>query len=214
MRSPEERTGLIWRKAIRGDDDRVVPPKILDIWRRDIIAAAGNALETPRFLSTAPSNFFALSLAKQRDFLEFFDCFQTQVLPDHDIGNHVRSLEAYPLFDESALNACLTFAPVAPAVQPVYNLNKDRKRCFAHFTCHPKPWIGWTHWSLPFFDEYVAVAEWTEKSALELPSPIPAVLQSQFKRRASLLAPWTELKPKLANRISAFARRLRECKRA
>ena len=207
MRTPEERTGLIWKKAVRGDDDRVVPPKVLEVWRRDVMAVAGGALEKPRFLSTAPSNFFALSLEKHRSFLEMFDRFQMEVLPDHDIGNHVRTLENYPLFDESVLNACLAFAPDAPEVQPVYNLDKDFNRCFAHFPYHPKPWAGWTRRALAFFDEYVAVVDWAEKSGLELPGPVPRVLRPQFKRRVQALAPWTELKPKLKRRIDAAVKR-------
>ncbi len=199
MRKPEELPGRVWRWA-RGDG-RSVPAEVLDVWRRDVGAVAGTAGKEPRFTSTGSSCFFALSLARFRGFLETYAELQERVLPERDVGVVDRTLKYYPQLDESTLNACLMFAPGAPAVQEIFRLDKDRKRLFMHFVGLPKPWEGWTEWSFPFFGETVAVVEWATARGLELPSPVPWTFRTENRERCRRAIPWTEFSAKWRRRI-------------
>ena len=203
IRKPEELPGRVWRWA-RGLDGRSVPAEVMEVWRRDVEAVAGTAEREPRFTSTGSACFFALSLARYRGFLETYAALQERVLPERDVGVVDRTLKYYPQLDESTLNACLAFAPEAPAVQETYRMDKDRKRLFVHFVGMPKPWIGWTKRAFRFFDETVAVVEWAVARGLELPSPVPWTLKAENKRRCRMSIPWTAFSAK-AKRV---ARRL------
>lgn len=86
-------------------------------------------------------------------------------------------------------------------------MDKDPARLFVHFIAQPKPWIGWTRRALRHFDAYVSVAEWAESEGLTLPGPMPFPLRRKNLSAARLLAPWTELKPKVVKRLrGAFGR--------
>ena len=202
LRAPDEMPSAFPPRRF-GGDGRAVPPAVLDAWRADVRAVAGSAREAPRYATTGSGCFLALSLARHRPFLEIWDALQKRVLPDRDVGVVDRSLAHYHQLDESTLNACLQFVPDAPRVQDVFRMDKDRERLFVHFIARPKPWEGWTRRALRFFGAYVSVVEWAEASGLELPGPLPPCLRRPFERRARLLAPWTELRPKLARRLGA-----------
>lgn len=202
LRAPSERPGAGWMRAFGGAPDRV-PPQVLDVWRRDVARVCGAATDAPRFTTTGSSCFCALSCARHRRFLEAWQRLSEQVLPARDVGVTDRSLLHYPQLDESTLNACLAFLPDAPPVQSVFRMDKDRTRLFVHFIAQPKPWQGWTKRAFRFFDEYVSVVEWAAASGLEMPGPVPPSLRRAGRRRARLLAPWTELRPKLARRLAA-----------
>lgn len=199
MRKPGELPGKVWRWA-RGDG-RSVPAEVLETWRRDVEAVAGAAEREPRFATTGTSCFFSLSLARHRGFLETYAVLQERVLPERDVGVVDPALRYYPQLDESALNACLAFAPGAPAVQETFRLDKDRERLFMHFVGQPKPWTGWTAWSFPFFDETVAVVEWASAQGLELPSPRPWTFRAENKARCRRSIPWVEFSAKWRRRM-------------
>lgn len=205
MRAPAELPGRSWNRKMAGDG-RSVPAEVLGTWQRDVAAVAGNALPSPRFASTVSACIFSLSLRRHGKFLEVWDVLQDRVLPARDVGVVDRSLRIYPQLDESTLNACLAFAPDAPAVQD-YKLDKDRSRLYMHFIGQPKPWTGWTRRAFRFFDEYVEVAEWAAARGFELPGPLPPSLDASRKRICRALIPWTTLKPKLAKRIGRLFRR-------
>ena len=185
-----------------GEDGLSIPRAVRDVWRRDVAAVAGTALETSRHETTGSAAFFALSMARNRRFLEIWDALQERVLPQRDVGVVDTSLEYYHQLDESTLNACLDFAPDAPPVQEKFLMDKERGRLFMHFISRPKPWEGWTKRAFRFFDEYVDVLEWATGRGLELPGAVPACLRRENKRRCRWLIPWTTLKPKLAKRLS------------
>ena len=83
----------------------------------------------------------------------------------------------------------------------MFMLDKERERMFVHFIAQPKPWQGWTRRAFSFFDEYVAVVEWSRAQGFELPSPVPPCLDAGNKARMRLLVPWMTLKPKLVRRV-------------
>ena len=182
------------------------PQAVLDVWRKDVAAVAGGALETPRYDTTGSASFFSLSLARHRRFLEIWDALQERVLPQRDVGVVDTSLAFYHQLDESTLNACLDFAPDAPRVQETYRMNKDRRRLYMHFIGRPKPWEGWTKRAFGFFDEYGEVLDWAVSRGLELPGAVPGCLKAGNKRLCRLLIPWTELKPRLARRMARVFR--------
>lgn len=200
LRTPAELPGASWRRRF-GGDGAAVPAQVLDVWRRDVAEVAGSALERPRFTTTGSSCFCAVSLAEHRRFLEQWHALQMKVLPEKNVGVVDRSLAFYPQLDESALNACLMFAPDAPRVQDVFQMNKDRSRLFVHFISHPKPWQGWTRNAFRFFDEYVDVLHWAVRQKFELPGPVPPSLVASRKARLKMLIPWMTLKPKILKRL-------------
>lgn len=200
LRKPEELPGLSWRHSFP-DARTEVPKAVLEVWRRDVAATAGMALDAPRSTTTGSACFCALSLERHRKFLEIWHELQMKVLPEKDVGVADWSLDIYPQLDESTLNACLAFCPDAPHVQETFSMNKDRNRLFVHFIAQPKPWQGWTRRSFRFFDEYVAVADWAKSQRLELPGPVPPCLVAENKGRMRMLIPWMTLKPKLLRRV-------------
>lgn len=196
LRKPEELPGALWRKE-SGGDGRTVPEAVLDAWRRDVEAVAGAAEKTPRFRTTGSACFFSLSLARHRGFLETYAALQERVLPARDVGVVDRALAFYPQLDESTLNACLMFAPGAPAVQETYRMDKDRSRLFVHFIGQPKPWQGWTKRAFRFFGETVDVVEWAVSQGLELPSPVPWTLKAGNKPLCRMMIPWNAFSAKV-----------------
>ena len=187
-----------------GEDGTHIPRAVLDVWRQDVAAVAGAAVERPRYETSGSAAFCALSLLRHRRFLEVWDALQAKVLPDRNVGVVDKSLKYYHQLDESTLNACLNFVPDAPRVQSVFKMNKERDRLFVHFISQPKPWMGWTRRSFRFFDEYVAVVEWAVAQGFELPGPPPMCLRATNKRLIGLLIPWMTLKPKITKRLRRF----------
>jgi len=189
-----------------GEDGRRIPAAVLEVWKRDVAAVAGEARGEARYPTAGSAAFCSLSLARYRRFLEIWDALQEKVLPKRDVGVVDTSLEHYHQLDESTLNACLNFVPDAPRVQEVFRMDKERERLFVHFISHPKPWEGWTKRAFRFFDEYVAVADWAEEKGLEMPGPRPASLEARNKRRMSWLIPWMTFRPKAARRLRKLFR--------
>ena len=204
MRRPEELPGRSWNRDLAGDG-RAVPGEVLEAWRRDVAAVAGDALPEPRFASTVSACFFALSMRRYRGFLETWGELQERVLPARDVGVVDRSLRIYPQLDESTLNACLAFAPDAPSVRP-FRLNREKDRLYMHFVGLPKPWVGWTGRAFRFFDEYLSVVGWAGSRGLELPGPVPRSLEAANKWRCRLAIPWVAFRSKAARRIKRFFR--------
>ena len=184
-----------------GEDGRSIPKAVLDVWRRDIAAIAGEARDEPRYRTSGSASFCAFSMARFRRFAEIWHELQMKVLPDRDVGVVDKSLLYYHQLDESTLNACLNFVVDAPRVQDVYQMNKERDRLFVHFIARPKPWEGWTRRAFRFFDEYVAIVEWAEERELALPGPVPRCLMRSHKALMRAMIPWMTFKPKLARRI-------------
>ncbi len=190
-----------------GEDGTKIPKAVLDVWRADIKEVAGDAAPESRYQTSGSAAFASLSLKRHRRFLEIWDALEEKVLPKRNVGVVDRSLEFYHQLDESTLNACLNFVVDAPRVQGEFKMNKERGRLFVHFIAQPKPWMGWTKRAFRFFDDYVAVAAWAKEKGLELPGPIPPALKASRRTLARLMAPWTELKPKISRRMKKlFAR--------
>jgi hypothetical protein len=183
-----------------GEDGKRIPHAVLEAWRRDLAAVAGEARTEPRYETAGSAAFFSLSAARHRRFLEIWDALQTAVLPARDVGVVDTLLEYYHQLDESTLNACLNFVPDAPLVQKRFLMDKDRSRLYMHFVSRPKPWVGWTKRAFRFFDEYVGVLDWAVAQGLELPGSVPGSLKAANKPLCRLLVPWTTLQPKLARR--------------
>ena len=184
-----------------GEDGRSIPLAILKVWHDDILALAGEANETARYRTSGSSCFCSLAVEENRRFLDVWHELQMKVLPKRNVGVADHSLPYYHQLDESTLNACLNFVVGAPRVQDVFQMDKDPARLFVHFIAQPKPWVGWTRRALRHFDAYVSVAEWAESEGLTLPGPLPFPLRRKNLRAARLLAPWTELKPKVIKRL-------------
>lgn len=190
-----------------GEDGRSIPKAVLDVWRADIASVAGEAAQKSRYETSGSAAFASLSIKRYRKFLEIWEALVEKVLPKRNVGVVDRSLEFYHQLDESTLNACLNFVIDAPRVQGEFRMNRERERLFVHFIAQPKPWVGWTRRALRFFDEYVAVAAWAKEKGLELPGPLPPALKSSRRTIVGLLAPWTELKPKIARRLKKLFKR-------
>ena len=124
-----------------------------------------------------------------------------KVLPKRNVGVADHSLPYYHQLDESTLNACLNFVVGAPRVQETFQMDKDPARLFVHFIAQPKPWVGWTRRALRHFDAYVSIVEWAASEGLAMPGPMPFPLQRGNLAAVRLLAPWTELKPKVLKRF-------------
>ena len=184
-----------------GEDGRRIPQAVLDAWRNDIIAVAGEALEKPRYSTTGSACFCSLSIRRHRKFLEIWNALQEKVLPDRNVGVVDKSLAFYHQLDESTLNACLNFVKDAPTVQNEFRMNKERNRLFMHFIARPKPWQGWTRRAFRFFDDYVSVVSWAIEQKFELPGMIPPYLRASNKWWLRILIPWMEMKPKLMSRL-------------
>lgn len=183
---------------VLGKGDSLIPPDILEVWKRDVAEIAGSAAGKARYATTGSACFCALSLRQHRRFLEIWDALQNKVLPDRNVGVVDTSLKYYHQLDESTLNACLNFAPDAPRVQKVFKMDKDPERLFVHFIARPKPWVGWTKRAFRHFDRYVEVAAWAAGQGYELPGPLPGCLKAENKALLRALIPWMTLKPKLA----------------
>ena len=190
-----------------GEDGRSIPQAILKVWHDDIAALAGEANETARYATSGSGCFCSLALEPNRRFLDIWHELQMKVLPKRNVGVADHSLPYYHQLDESTLNACLNFVVGAPRVQETFQMDKDPARLFVHFIAQPKPWVGWTRRALRHFDAYVSVAEWAASEGLTLPGPMPFSLRRGNLAAVRLLAPWTELKPKVIKRIrGAFGR--------
>ena len=184
-----------------GESGESIPKAVLDIWRQDIAAVAGEARDTARHATSGSASFCSYSLARYRRFTEIWHELQLKVLPERDVGVVDKSLLYYHQLDESTLNACLNFVVDAPRVQDVYMMDKERDKLFVHFIARPKPWEGWTKRAFRFFDEYVSVVEWAVSQGLALPGPIPGCLMRSRKGLMRALIPWMTLKPKIARRL-------------
>lgn len=190
-----------------GEDGRRIPKAVLEVWRADIASVAGEAACESRYETSGSAAFASLSIKRYRKFLEIWEALVEKVLPKRNVGVVDRSLEFYHQLDESTLNACLNFVKDAPRVQSEFRMNKERERLFVHFIAQPKPWAGWTRRALRFFDDYVAVATWAKEKGLELPGPLPPALKASRHTIIRLMAPWTELKPKIARRVKKLFKR-------
>ena len=184
-----------------GEDGRSIPQAILKAWHDDIAAIAGEANETARYRTSGSGCFCSLALEPNRRFLDIWHELQMKVLPKRNVGVADHSLPYYHQLDESTLNACLNFVVGAPRVQDVFRMDKDPARLFVHFIAQPKPWVGWTRRALRHFDAYVSIVEWAASEGLAMPGPMPFPLQRGNLAAVRLLAPWTELKPKVLKRF-------------
>ena len=184
-----------------GEDGKSIPQAILKVWHDDILALAGAANEAARYATSGSGCFCSLALAGNRRFLDVWHDLQMKVLPRRNVGVADHSLPYYHQLDESTLNACLNFVVGAPRVQGVFKMDRDPSRLFVHFVAQPKPWVGWTRRALRHFDSYVSIVEWAEAEGLVLPGPVPFSLRRGNRTAARLLAPWTELKPKVMKRL-------------
>lgn len=183
----------------------LIPTAMLEEWRNDLARiTAEPPRDKPRYDTTGSACFCSLSLARHARFLETWSRLEDSVLPERDFGVVDRTLKAYPQLDESTLNACLNFLPDAPAVQRVFQLNRDPARLFVHFIAQPKPWQGWTRRAFRFFNEYIDVVEWACGQRLELPGDVPFCLKKSHKAVLRLCIPWMTLKPKLLRRLKRF----------
>ena len=184
-----------------GEDGKSIPQAILKVWHDDLAALAGTANEKPLYTTSGSGCFCSLALEPNRRFLDLWHELQMKVLPKRNVGVADHSLPYYHQLDESTLNACLNFIVGAPRVQDVFRMDKDPARLFVHFIAQPKPWMGWTKRALRHFDAYVSVVEWAEAKGFVLPGPVPFALRRRNRLAVRLLAPWTELKPKVLKRL-------------
>ena len=187
-----------------GEDGKSIPQAILKVWRDDIAELAGTANPMPRYATSGSGCFCSLALERNRRFLDIWHDLQMKVLPKRNVGVADHSLPYYHQLDESTLNACLNFVEGAPRVQETFWMDKDPARLFVHFIARPKPWVGWTRRALRHFDSYVSIVEWAQQEGLALPGPVPASLIRKNELWIRLLAPWTEIKPKIVRRLHGW----------
>ena len=151
-------------------------PENLAIWRRDVEAVCGKALEKSRY-GTRVNDPFIVIHRKWKDFLERWQRQIQRVLPD-DVAIVMKRGTAYFQTDESVLGSLLCFDPDAPRVAGTYKADGrvDRTRHYGHFAYNPKPWTMWTARAAIWRNEVFAVAEWlVEKGivpAREVPRPL------------------------------------------
>ncbi len=200
LRAPAEMPAA-FRNHEYGEDGRTIPQAILKVWHDDVAALAGAANDAPRYATSGSGCFCSLALEENRRFLDVWHDLQMKVLPRRNVGVADHALPHYHQLDESTLNACLNFVVGAPRVQDVFRMDKDPARLFVHFIASPKPWVGWTRRALRHFDAYVSVVEWAQAEGLRLPGPVPFSLCRAHRTAVGLLAPWTELEPKIRKRL-------------
>lgn len=205
LRTPSEMPAA-FKGHVFGEDGTHIPVAVLEQWQRDVAAVAGETLEKARYTTSGSSAFFSISLARHRRFLELWYELESRVLPVRNVGVVDDALKFYHQLDESTLNACLNFVKDAPLVKSPFGLNRDRKRLFAHFIAHPKPWEGWTKRALRFYDDYIGVLDWALAQGYAPPGPVPFSLKRRNGKLCRRLAPFVELAARIMRRLKRYAR--------
>lgn len=178
-----------------GEDGHRIPQRILDEWKKNI-----GGLDAPRITRSCSASFLSVHRSA-RPFLEKWHEQMMTVLPDSNVGVVDRSIKYYHQLDESVLNSCLAFFPLAPRVAETYRLDKDPNELFIHFIGQPKPWQGWIPRSFRHFDRYVSVVEYAARRGLKMPGEIPFPLKREHRLICSLLRYPVSIKCKIRNRI-------------
>lgn len=181
-RVPAESRDLYRREREPGDPPDTIPPKILEIWRRDV----GEREEPARLYSCSACVISAHR--GQRDFLEKWRQQMLKVLPD-DVAVVNKNSVAYFQTDESVLNSLLCFAADAPPVTENYRANRVGESYFIHFAFNPKPWQMWNPYALRFYDHALDTVEFGIKAGWLPRAELPYTLNRRNKGVCRLLAP-------------------------
>ena len=128
-----------------------------------------------------------------------------KLLPPGNVGVVDRRLKFYHQLDESVLNSLLCFAGNAPETAKTYRLDKDINELYVHFIGSPKPWRGWTPYSIRHFKCYTDVINYALAAGFIRPGDIPFPLNSAHETLCRLAAPFVSLGTKIRNRLSRLS---------
>lgn len=191
----EQENPQAFRNYTCGEDGHTIPATILDAWRSDV-----GERETPRNLQSCSACFLSVHKSA-RPFLKRWDKQMMKLLPAGNVGVVDRSLKFYHQLDESVLNSLLCFADCAPETAENYRLDKDVNELYVHFIGSPKPWRGWTPYSIRHFKRYTDVVSYALAAGFIRPADVPFPLNSAHETVCRLAAPFISLDTKIRNRL-------------
>lgn len=191
----EQENPQAFRNYTCGEDGHTIPATILDAWRSDV-----GERETPRNLQSCSACFLSVHKSA-RHFLKRWDEQMMKLLPAGNVGVVDRSLKFYHQLDESVLNSLLCFADCAPETAKTYRLDKDINERYVHFIGSPKPWRGWTPYSIRHFKRYTDVVNYALAAGFIRPADVPFPLNSAHETVCRLAAPFISLDTKIRNRL-------------
>ena len=191
----EQENPQAFRNYTCGEDGHTIPSAILDAWRADV-----GERQTPRNLQSCSACFLSVHKSA-RPFLERWDEQMMKLLPAGNVGVVDRSLKFYHQLDESVLNSLLCFAGCAPETAKTYRLDKDINELYVHFIGSPKPWRGWTPYSIRHFKRYTDVVNYALAAGFIRPADVPFPLNSAHETLCRIAAPFISLDTKIRNRL-------------
>lgn len=191
----EQENPQAFRNYTCGEDGHTIPATILDAWRADV-----GERQTPRNLQSCSACFLSVHKSA-RPFLERWDEQMMKLLPAGNVGVVDRSLKFYHQLDESVLNSLLCFAGCAPETAKTYRLDKDINELYVHFIGSPKPWRGWTPYSIRHFKRYTDVVNYALAAGFIRPADVPFPLNSAHETLCRIAAPFISLDTKIRNRL-------------
>ena len=191
----EQENPQAFRNYTYGEDGHTIPAAILDAWRSDV-----GERETPRNLQSCSACYLSVHKSA-RPFLKRWDEQMMKLLPAGNVGVVDRRLKFYHQLDESVLNSLLCFADCAPETAKTYRLDKDINELYVHFIGSPKPWRGWTPYSIRHFKRYTDVVNYALAAGFIRPADVPFPLNSAHETICRLTAPFISLSTKIRNRL-------------
>lgn len=181
FRQAPEMYSLYRTKYEPGEETGGVPKKILEIWRRDV-----GENDRPAIKTTCTADNFVFH-RRHLDFIKRWYEQLNKVIPAEDQGVVNKTSFAYRQTDEEILNSLMAFSQCAPPVDGQYLLDKDPNAFVLHFGMLPKPWQGWQHRFLPYYENVLGVVEWAQQKGYATP-PVPPALQRRYKGKFRLKA--------------------------
>jgi len=181
QRTVAEVINLYKRERAPGDDPTKVPPRILQIWQRDV-----GGLTTPRY-DRGVSAALISTHRKHFDLLQHWIDQMYKVLPA-DVSIVDDNSIAYFQTDESVINSLLLFAREAPPMTANYCADKPDKPHFVHFGYNPKPWILWNRNSFHHFDATMDIIAWACDNGYRPHAALPFPFQRRNKQLCRLIS--------------------------
>lgn len=192
----EQENPQAFRNYTGGEDGHTIPTAILEAWCADV-----GERKTPRNLQSCSACFLSVHKSA-RPFLERWHEQMMKLLPAGNVGVVDRRLKSYHQLDESVLNSLLCFAGNAPETAENYRLDKDVDELYVHFIGSPKPWHGWTPYSIRHFKRYTAVVDYALAAGFIRPEDVPFPLNSAHENVCRLIAPFVSVRTKIRKRLN------------
>ncbi|MDB6125658.1 MAG: hypothetical protein JWQ71_4651 [Pedosphaera sp.] len=181
FRTPEQMVDVYRTKYASGEKQGSVPKRILDTWRADV-----GENQTPAVQATCTTDNFVIH-RRHLNFIKRWDEQLKKVIPAEDQGVVNPNSFAYRQTDEEVINSLLIFSRHAPPIDGQYLLDKDPNAFVLHLGMTPKPWQGWQHRHIQYYDRVVSVVEWVQEKGYKTPL-MPMSLQRKYRPLSQLQA--------------------------